>query len=284
MVNETQNSVDSRLYGIIGPLEPKRPEMSLLRFPYNGRVVEAALHQFVGDTPSEAREKMGGFSNPEAGDEYLCFEPATSPEAIAVYAHKMKYFDDGLPFRLAGDVPFQVGETLRTEDGVFLNVPYIDNRDRTTWRCKNDLRFLLGDNPLEINGVLFQNYSGKFGPRDLSFIPHNSFKTGRQSIDDFCRGGLARGLEFSMEDTANQMKSALEKSDSVQDVYVGDLKGLLGDFPENGEPPVFIHKNTLVIGGDGWISPEEIRVTGIIKQRYTQTRNMQEEMREIRKE
>ncbi|MBT4135591.1 hypothetical protein HOD75_03075 [archaeon] len=129
------------------------------------------------------------------------FRPSTSCESIFVLSKEAEIISPEEKERIKEQgrkMPLCcLGRILQSPDGVFVNPPLDEkgNIDEEEYAKAIDSLSL-------VNSVLL-------GRDGFGFAPYESFKTGMQSIDKFCRGGLARVLEGTSEDYAHRFEQAI---------------------------------------------------------------------------
>lgn len=139
------------------------------------------------------------YTHPKTGEK-ITFKEPTIQESISLVSYdsenfaKPKIFDPRL---------LQTGYIVRTQEGVFTNTPEID---------ESKLKNLL-NNAEKVNGIYLIN-------NKIAFIPYDSFKQGEMSSEEFCGGGLARGLEHTSEDKAKNLAKISKKKNYPNGVNV----------------------------------------------------------------
>ncbi|MFH1358650.1 MAG: hypothetical protein ABIH37_02055 [archaeon] len=127
----------------------------------------------------------------------ITFRPAITSESISAVAYNFKniakpqIFDPNL---------LQAGYITRTSEGVFAN-PFDEQGNPLTDKKTLKLK-LNGVKPIKVGkGNIYLCENG------LAFAEYDSFKQGVQSSEDFSRSGLARILEHTEQETAENLEA-----------------------------------------------------------------------------
>jgi len=214
-------------YGIIekGNLEFLKREFSkakLLNVPHKSGVLTVKYPAFGPDYFYRNIFNMRKTYFFQFGGWEMPFREPTTSESISVASYdfgkiiKPKFLDSSW---------LQLGYTLNTQEGVFVNLPKkhgIPIGDGGTLKTRlNKAR--------KVNGIWL-------GEGDFGFAPYETFNLGEQDSGDFAEGGLARVLEHTESKVATKLKEMTSKKYFENGVMVeascgGDIGNADTNFP-----------------------------------------------------
>ena len=177
-------------YGIIKQASPQFPVRELLVVPHGNNDLTVGYPAFGRDTYERNLEFISrDYSHPKTG-ERISFRPSSTHESISVAACG---FGSNEEFDAKRDIfdlrCLQAGYIVRTKEGVFTNTQ-ITNEEK--------LKSLL---------IKAEKVKGIYLIDDImAFAPYESFQRGVQDCDTFAQGGLARALEHTSENVANNLR------------------------------------------------------------------------------
>lgn len=184
-------------YDLIPVKGPEFPPRGLLRVKTSGREFYASSEAFGSNYLSKnVAEMQKQYSHPQTG-EIITFREPTTPESILTASYdfgnmaKPKIFDPKW---------LQLGEIVRTSEGVFANVPRDEKGNKIT--DEEVLKSFLKTDK-KVNGIWLLN-------NDFGFASYETFRQGIQDAGDFAESGLARVLEHA-ERTAEKLKEITSK-------------------------------------------------------------------------
>ena len=176
-------------------------EIDLMVVPHQGKDLSVAL--FGPNTYKKNRETMSKQYWHSNSQPNISFKPATTSESISAVAYdfgneaKPKIFDPKW---------LQAGYIVRTQDGVFTNTQITDEKE---------LKQLL-NGAKKVNGIYLLN-------NKIGFAPYKTFERGVQDCDTFVRGGLARVLEHSEKDVAENLRTIASSKFYPKGIHVFGL-------------------------------------------------------------
>ena len=177
-------------YGIT-KATPSLPAIDLLRVPHKGKTLIVGYPAFGPNSYKDNLESVSRkyFHSKEIPK--ISFRPATTSESISIASYK---FGEGGEFDAKRDIfdPrwLQASYIVRTSDGVFMN---------TKETNESTLKSML-DKCEKVNGIYL-------GENDFAFADYKSFKQGVQNYVTFCKGGLARALEYTDKKVAENLRT-----------------------------------------------------------------------------
>ena len=129
------------------------------------------------------------YTHPQTG-ERISFIPASTQESISISADG---FGENGEFDARRDIYNpkwnQLGPIVRVQEGVFTN----------TQELNQDNLMKLLDGTEKVNGIYLIN-------NGMAFAPYESFEIGPQEGEAFAHGGLARALEHTSENAAENLR------------------------------------------------------------------------------
>ena len=190
------------------------PEIHLLpQVEYNGRKIDAA--KFGPDTYDNNLLSMGKRYYHSDALPDVTFRPLSTAESLAVASYnfvnlaKPQIFDNHW---------FQAGRVLRTQDGVWVNLP--SNREGKLITDESMLKIYLK----KAQKIKVGNRHIYLGDNDLGFAEYYTFAKGVQDIDKFVRGGLAKVLEHTPKKVAKNLKIIVNKENYPRGIDVIDFE------------------------------------------------------------
>lgn len=188
------------------------PVRKLLMVPHKGDKLFVAYPAFGSDSFKNNIEKMQKFYfHPETGEKISFKEPITS-KSISASAYGFGSWEEVDAKRdIFNPRWLQMGSIVRTSKGVFANPP--KDKQGNPIIDEKILRSYLNKST-KVNGVyLGEDYFG--------FAPYGTFATGEQNSDTFARGGLARILEHTEKEVAENLKMISSPKNYSRGVDVG---------------------------------------------------------------
>jgi hypothetical protein len=175
-----------RLFGL-SRATPSLPARDLLRVPHKGRVLAVGSPAFGPSTYRNNVARMQEQYSHSAEIPVMTFRPATTSESISIVAYD---FGNLAKPQIFDSKWLQAGRIVRTEEGVFTNTQETD---------KEALKGML-DRAKRVNGIYLLDNS-------VAFAPYETFETGVQEAGKFAKDGLARALEHTTEQVAENLRT-----------------------------------------------------------------------------
>ncbi len=224
-------------YGLHKTRQPENPPIDLVVVPHQGRdlIVSPAFG------PKNYRDNVAKMQNRYSHDSdevgtfpVFTFRPATTSESLSTADYG---FENEVKPKIFDTRGLQAGRIVRTSEGVFTNTQITD---------EIELKSLLA-NAKKVNRIyLIDNR--------IAYAPYDTFQRGIQEAGDFREGGLARALEHTRGNRAENLAAISDKK------FYGLGVNVLG-FDPTSEPVsrvVGLGSDRdagcvrLNVGGDGW--------------------------------
>ncbi|MDO8563694.1 MAG: hypothetical protein Q7R87_01660 [Nanoarchaeota archaeon] len=191
------------------------PPIDLIKILHNNGHLFASPMTSGYDYPAK-REDKHYFHSSNLPD--ITFREASSSESISILQATLNDLDGSFPFRKK----FALGRILGTVEGVIANPP----KGFPLWRYSKGISKEEEQVIKECISKSRRIKVGKghiyLGENDFGFAEHESFDRGTQNIDTFVRGGLARILEHTSGDVAENFRKIASLSKKGNIVHVDD--------------------------------------------------------------
>ncbi len=189
---ETQTS-----YGIIKATSVL-PVRDLLLVPHKNRELVVSHPAFGPDTYSNNLAEMQKTYIHLEEHPQISFKEPTTSKSTSACAYD---FEKLAKPQILDSRWLQLGRIIRTSEGVFTNPP----RDAQGNSILDEETLMsLKDRAKKVNGIYL-------GENDFGFAPYGSFTRGIQDCDTFAKGGLARLLEHTEEEVAENLRKIASK-------------------------------------------------------------------------
>ena len=186
-------------FGII-EATPSLPARNLLRVPHKGEVLVVSSPAFGPNTYLGNLEEMRKDYSHSKELPKISFKVPTTTESISAVAYD---FENLAKLQIFDPRWLQAGRIVRTLEGVWANPPTDEQGSLIT--DERELKTFL-DKCTEVKGIrLYQGENHNL--RDFGYAPYETFETGVQDCDTFAEGGLARLLEHTEEQAAENLRA-----------------------------------------------------------------------------
>jgi len=186
------------------------PDIDLLpQIEYAGKKIDAAI--FGPGTYNNNVARMGEEHRHSDALSNVTFKPLSTAESLAVASYNFAKLAKPMIFDLNW---LQAGRILRAQEGVWANLPQDGEGKLIT--DERELKKSLGKaQRIKVgSGYIY------LGDNDFGFAEYGTFASGIQDADTFVQGGLARVLEHTPEQAAENLKLIASERDYSNGVFV----------------------------------------------------------------
>ena len=163
------------------------PAIDLTVVPHKGRALTVGVfgsNAYRDNVREMSKQYWHSSSMPR-----ISFRPSPSTTSESISAAAYDFENEAKP-KIFDPRWLQLGYIVRTQDGVFTNTQTTDEKS---------LKKLL-NNVKKVNGIYLLD-------NEIGFAPYESFQKGVQDCDTFTHGGLARILEYSEGNVAENLRA-----------------------------------------------------------------------------